>query len=1002
MQTIHSPADVGHEMPNTQHILRAAQRGNLIYFEQFSQSSIPPLISLLVLLFAASGISPVSAQGSQFFKCPEKEYTFSGFPAQTLCEENPNFVCAIQIGTGTLLPKSSLIGASITGNVCIVGDFEVDASFRFQNAVVKIAPGVKISIANSPSASANVTLELDNSKLFACNGLWKGIELGSYAYFLTHNGSEIEDAEKAVYSEVRSALSVQNTTFNRNRVAIELVNSSPGTWDSSPLLWNFTGNHFTCDAPLNGTADEVTYAGVKLKDVLIYTVQGGLNIFNDIQYGIYSEGNGAYIGVQNMVFQRIKRDGIYMEYGYLDLESSQFENCEEKGVNIANAINVAISGNCNFYWDESLPDLIGSNYRDGIYVGSFAASSRMTVEDCSFSSNLSSTFKKIKGINLKGGDVGAGTEIIITGCTWEMVAAASFGVFIQGDFPSVVQIEVSYNDFNVRMASVTSTSYCIYCGDGNIYDLDIIGNFFYNDRMPNQSWPSGIFLEGSEGTDNQVSDNHFESGIYLGSYLCGVWPINFKNTKFCSNTSANAIRSFCFSGQNDGTEFTNNIAYGAQLITISGQSWIEDQDQMGNRWTAAYQGSLLPFVAMIQAECTDPFSAQYSEFFVHTPQSTSYSGIGFNPYHPKNLFPDNDTEWWFQKNGNPAGACIDELTNPGDGDTGFKRAVADGTLAAQLDDSSMTWQAERALYFALKRDTALASTYAAYIAFLAAKSGSNIEKFYQVAAVLDAARNGSPPLVAQAQNNRTAIDNLLVEIKAADQAWQIAATPAEEEAAKNAKQQKLGELTGLLQANAALQTSYKQDLQTALANVQQLNDDITPASNWEAYEKTTNSIFISFLQNGGITEVQKQQLEIIAEVCPKYGGMAVYKARGLLPECAQSFERDNYEGCYPAPEPASLDTLEIESRPLSTVRLQHLASVQATPNPARESVTITIPQGEQAGVRLVHAFGQLVLEQKITSPQTTFSVSLLPAGIYFLEVMFADGQRECLKLVVSK
>ncbi len=158
---------------------------------------------------------------SELFKCPEREYKFEGTPQQTLCNENPNFVCQTQIGVGTPFPKSSLWGASITGNVCIIGDFEIDAPFTFQNAVVKINPGVTIVIKPSPNGfDPGSSLVVDNSKLFACTGLWKGITLGHLSSIGTQNNSEIEDAETAIRATGLCALFIQQTIFNRNRVGI--------------------------------------------------------------------------------------------------------------------------------------------------------------------------------------------------------------------------------------------------------------------------------------------------------------------------------------------------------------------------------------------------------------------------------------------------------------------------------------------------------------------------------------------------------------------------------------------------------------------------------------------------------------------------------------------------------------------------------------------------------------------------------------------------------------
>ena len=76
--------------------------------------------------------------------------------------------------------------------------------------------------------------------------------------------------------------------------------------------------------------------------------------------------------------------------------------------------------------------------------------------------------------------------------------------------------------------------------------------------------------------------------------------------------------------------------------------------------------------------------------------------------------------------------------------------------------------------------------------------------------------------------------------------------------------------------------------------------------------------------------------------------------------------------------------------------------VELYPNPANGIAIISVPEGKQGFMRLVNAFGQAVKEQKITSPQTTINLGLIPVGIYYVNIQFDDGQRVILKLVVSK
>jgi len=161
---------------------------------------------LSLLIFFTSLQLSLSAQkgeiDSKLTDClDEQEYTFTGVPEKTLCEDYSDFNCQIEIGEGTQYPQSSLLSSSISGNVCVVGDFEINSAFTFLNAIVKINSGVTISVSgNSTGFSESSTLYINNSKMFSCNNMWNGITLGEYSRIFTSNNSIIEDAEKAIFA----------------------------------------------------------------------------------------------------------------------------------------------------------------------------------------------------------------------------------------------------------------------------------------------------------------------------------------------------------------------------------------------------------------------------------------------------------------------------------------------------------------------------------------------------------------------------------------------------------------------------------------------------------------------------------------------------------------------------------------------------------------------------------------------------------------------------------
>jgi hypothetical protein len=100
-------------------------------------------------------------------------YVFAGVPEATLCSQYPNFQPDYKIGAGTQFPTASSFGSSISGNVHIVGDFQVDETFTFTNATVKVDVGRAILVGTSNGLSGGNHLTISGSKFFACDDMWR-------------------------------------------------------------------------------------------------------------------------------------------------------------------------------------------------------------------------------------------------------------------------------------------------------------------------------------------------------------------------------------------------------------------------------------------------------------------------------------------------------------------------------------------------------------------------------------------------------------------------------------------------------------------------------------------------------------------------------------------------------------------------------------------------------------------------------------------------------------
>ena len=195
----------------------------------------------------------------------------------------------------------------------------MNTPFTISDAIVKVTPGVKITVKDPGSLTSLSLFQLSNTQIFACDGLWQGIILESKSNIRTLNSTKIEDAEIAINASniFLSTLRIHSTTFNRNNIGILLVQSS-GVF-SGPKIIEFSRNKFTCTSPLNGTIEQIGLAGIQTINVPIsINIQNPsfFNWFEDLQFGILSEEGQTLVDINNFNFFNLINDGISIKERY--------------------------------------------------------------------------------------------------------------------------------------------------------------------------------------------------------------------------------------------------------------------------------------------------------------------------------------------------------------------------------------------------------------------------------------------------------------------------------------------------------------------------------------------------------------------------------------------------------------------------------------------------------------------------------------------------------------
>lgn len=952
----------------------------------------------ILFIFLVATITSRSTAQEAAWKCPDKTYGFTGLRTPTLCEQNPNFQCETQIGLGTPFPKASLLNSSVlSGNVCVVGNFEVDVPFTFQSAVVKINSGVTIAVNPSPNGyDSGSWLGIDNSKLFACNGLWNGITLGHLSAITTWNHSEIEDAEKAIFASSFCALSIQQTIFNRNRVGIELYTPFPNIWVPGPVMWVFQGNQFTCTAPLNGTTNALTEIGVNLRDADLFPFfANNNNTFRGIINGIVAKSSGsnafAFCNVfaNQYHFERILDKGINFEGRSLEVRGSHFTDFGNNGILFTNSSFLSLRGN-----EFSLAATEEASDQPRIMVEIFnaPAGNDMVITGNNFFTSGTMSGRPLVGVRASSDAYSALNTYIghntfdfqNTGTLGSLTDLQSDEIEVLGFLSSDSDIDIEVNTFHLFDGSVNKNR-ALYLETGTV---NVVGNTF-------DGAGTHLFAFGGINPGFSILDNTLNPGDNFGT---GMEFLDVPNSNICSNTNNGASNvGYLFMGQNLGTVFSGNQTYGCWQHTfwITGnQPVIGQQPHNGNEWGPAVvfnpNGPSGPGNyferPLLQHNDQDPDIVDMSKFTIHTPQSV-WDGnqyTFFSPFHPATdeVNPDFNDEFFFPDlEGTPSINCLTQLQAPDEVDL----LIANGGFAGRIDNAGSVFDAKRYLYHKLLENPAYQGLSTSFGSFLTDEQSTSIGKFY----LLEKALNDAQKLNI---SDKTVLETSKTQRDAVVEAMNQQGMSQSQLLAK------ISELAGLGEDVQEIVTQKETSGAVLFSNAMSIWQSIVPQNIFEQYRKDVMGIYLTaHIQQGGLlTEEQVKDLQNIARLCPEEGGAAVYLAQSLLPECYRAEIQTLIDECRKTPEAD-----QREKTGARHILISEDAQAHISPNPARDWVNVVSVRQMAGRAEIFSLTGQLMGSQIISFGDNPFRVDL-HSGVYVLKVTYENGDIASYKLLINR
>ncbi|MEM8524345.1 MAG: T9SS type A sorting domain-containing protein [Bacteroidota bacterium] len=941
-------------------------------------------------------------------------FTFTQVFANTLCDDYGGNTGTV-LGT-TITSSSQLSSNSISGNILVQGDFTIDNNFTFLNAIVEVDQDIKITVAGGQ------ILTLDNSKFFHCGTeSWKGFDLGTFGIINGLNGTEIEDAFMAIDMATPSTVNLEDMVFNRNHIGINV----PLTASTSfPTNVNLNGSvEFTESSTPNIFRDdtgrrEIFHIGIRVDYNSPLTLGKSLPqleaaaIFRDLDYGIYTVEQNPFNGSTTLLVDNLEFNntvyGIYMERGNITITDSDFIDLEVQGIYVGKVVDIDVSDNCVFRFNQGFlvgplfPAIDGINAN--IYLDNFEAGSDVRIIDCIFDLTYSSASSELaelstSGVFLDGGFVGGNTEIFITNNTFKNIAGGlannqgGFGVQINGMFTNAKKVLIEQNDFVIDGENGTDISTGVRVVNGDKSNIIVASNTFSDDNSyTTGDGVAGIHFEGSgsNGINNDISTNVFPpdyshiSNVNLANARFGVRVIDFQNLKICGNEFHDLVNGTVdFTGTCSGTNLVANQMYVSGAgVNVDGVIGV--QEHKGNLWFKKFDNGN---PSGGHATLSSSSSPALNRFTVHTPVTppTSVSGS----YHPDLISPSSG--WFEQQSGTPETGCAIQASGGSSNErsSSLEYLIANDIIEQYESNPTAIWNMKRYLMAAIERSSALKSEYSS---FLQRNQDSNIGTFQRIRKALNKVEMTSMSGKMQELDDlKEQYQRFIEELKNLEQNYS-----PNDEAYLSEKRRISESLSQINYERTSIQNEYKEQLSSALQIFQRENRDILAEEIYERNEKAFNAIYLSTLiDQRAVNETEITILKSIARQCPKYGGLAVYYSRGLLPFSALEKYDDKNEDCYFK----NIDNNIVEERELETFS-ETFTKTSVYPNPARDIVTVDL-ENPGATINILDLSGRQLQTWETNTSQAIINIKSFQKGFYYLHIEYQNGVTFTKKLLIQ-
>lgn len=915
-----------------------------------------PLIILLLNSFVFCSLFGQS-QNSYCEPAPEE----AGFLTEdeTLCAKHPRLQCTINISN----TNTAALGISGYSNqtICISGVLTINTNFSFVGCIIKFTPGSQIIV----DGSNNLTIYF--SSLFACEEMWKGIQVKENAEIDVYQ-TEIEDAQYALDLIKPAVVIIKNNTLNRNYIGIRCLQSS--TVPLTPFI--IKGNRYYCNSALNSPYSGQspspgirTFCGVFASSHPALTVDGYYdsfylsfveNIFKELNNGVVAVTSN--ISISHSSFEYMINDGIHAGYfdtgigiygdyysrithmgrGTSDPSILTFNNCENTGVqtkasflNTSQSIhnNIGVHGvKCTNQY------LFGASIVSNKFIGTNTINTTLRniylekgLSPSHISSNTISKWADISGIEVRN--------------------PSTYSSMINIEHNSIITEDTR----GIMMESGW--------GDGFFISLNNLDAVSFS--------KAGILSRNNYGNNYSIKTNDCYNG-----HAKGIESSSSYNTLFCNNDLYDNSVGMKISDSHAGSIVSRNNFYGSNTegLTLTGTAMLGDQMHKANTWNGTFSGNAAVYYF--------PPIFSDSEFFVNStfPSQNCYGSTYF-PTSGGSASVNPGIGFFEQNYADTCQFCEDFVPDLTDSSSWFNVIVLSGGMESYGYSSGASWEADYYVYSSIIDNPELYLDPIYSDAVDRIFENSLIPHWYEMNSLFRSVADGPDNFSETFLENESFIQNILAQLKDLEieytesgelsGSWDSLSTALEYYLAESQNLSVLYDLWG---------EEKLEILQSMLLN-------LNPQTDMDMAMLDLMSIRLSLIQNPNNFLENLGAITNLSEKCYNQYGPATKMATTLLPSCLQNQYFENDFSC-------------VEGKPVisGNSRLHNrFSDVALFPNPVNLflQINFNINFNNNVLLNITNLLGHQVLESEIKNGDK-IDVSKLPSGTYFAQLIASDGK----------